>query len=224
MSDLKRLTFVHIPKSGGNSLLQALKSQFDENEVSPFIFEGKTEINGSAGYKLIAGHIGFSVAETFDAPIVTVLREPVDRVISLYYYWRSHNAGPKILQDMTLEEFVESDHPGINTSVDNAQTWQIAHGLVPREQRQLRLSEGALLGRAIRNIGKCAVVDITERLGEFSVRLSTILEMRLPQLERVNTTPRRPPTKDVTAEVRTKIESRTKLDRLLYQYVVAYIG
>jgi len=218
-----RLTMIHVPKTAGNTILALLRGCFEERRVAPFLYEGKSAaLDDPSQYDLIAGHIGFTMARGFGAPMITVLREPVDRTVSLFYFWRQQGVGG-VHKDMTLEDFLRSDHPGIVFATHNPQTWQIAHSLIWREQRLLKLSDGALLGRAFRNLADIEVVGVTERLSEFISGISARFGLDFPPVQRLNRTKTRAAVQEISEESRALIMERTRLDALLYQYALSQL-
>src|SRR3954452_23811987 len=149
MSELPRVTFIHIPKTAGNSVLNALKSMYNADEIAPFIYENRTDTAAWPQFKLVAGHMGFTFAQKFGAPMITVVRDPLERTRSLYNFWRTGKTRMReVLENMSFEDFLKSDHPGIVINRDNTQTWQLAHSLDVREQRASGLSGDALLEQA----------------------------------------------------------------------------
>ena len=102
--------------------------------------------------------------------MICVLREPVDRIVSLFYFWRGKNI-PSVPPQMTIEQFLRSDNPGFVMNTHNMQTWQIAHSLHKPTQRKLELSDDALLERALRNLHKISIIGLTQRLDDFSAKI-----------------------------------------------------
>lgn len=92
----RRVLFNHIPKSGGATVNAFLK----ENFPTRYTFKTEPDYLASAqefatwsesrrfGFRLIAGHFTDLLVDKVhpDTLITTVLREPVDGIVSLYYY------------------------------------------------------------------------------------------------------------------------------------------
>jgi hypothetical protein len=107
-----RLGFLHVPKTAGMSLRQALGSTLDANDIAPWdldstvfgpfrnfeslwtpirnrIFLGTPD--ALRGYRAIMGHFSLTLLQqVVDASDIAIfLREPRARLLSLYRYWRS---------------------------------------------------------------------------------------------------------------------------------------
>ncbi|MGM1034210.1 MAG: sulfotransferase family 2 domain-containing protein [Bacillota bacterium] len=106
--------FMHIPKTGGTTLNELFKKQYKLNEIFDHdSFQKKmmkmdelTEVE-KRNIKAIAGHYLYGIHQEFSRPFnyFTMLRDPVDRVISSYYFLKDY-PGYEMVKDMTLEEFV----------------------------------------------------------------------------------------------------------------------
>jgi hypothetical protein len=143
--DQSTLIFLHIPKCGGNSFLAFLRAQlppgaavFDVNDLrdQPELlgklvkydvriqeFVGLSEAERKA-YVFIHGHMPFGLHRFIqgrDVRYVSMVREPVERLASLYWFARSvpahylHNLSTA----MTLSEFACTD---ASFELDNEQT------------------------------------------------------------------------------------------------------
>jgi hypothetical protein len=87
--------FLHIPKCGGSSLHKLLASRFPSAKICPIRHNRLDSIKPQtlARYQLYSGHFTWDSVEEFilgPKSIVTILRDPVRRLLSSYYFGRSH--------------------------------------------------------------------------------------------------------------------------------------
>ncbi|WP_051428308.1 sulfotransferase family 2 domain-containing protein [Bacillus sp. J33] len=92
MSKRDVLIFMHIPKTGGTTLSRIIDMQYKPNEIyrtykNVVKAQGKMTDNN---IRCIQGHDYFGIHKQINKPFkyVTLLRDPVERVISNYYYSR----------------------------------------------------------------------------------------------------------------------------------------
>ena len=133
MARPRPVLFLHIPKTAGTSFLLMLQNAFSDNrvlrihQVDRHIQE---MIDGIVETKLdeIACLIGHLPIHLFESCLdrfqpFTVLRNPVDRVLSLFRFFKRHNQAELqrwgFLRAFTLEEFLSSRAPGIYGQVNN---------------------------------------------------------------------------------------------------------
>ncbi len=107
----RTLCFMHVPKAAGTSLRAGLETALEASAVQGFdhvLFGGFTDfasfgalerqrVFGAPGMlppgaDLVAGHFAYSTLRAAypDAALMTVLREPVTRLLSLWMFWRLH--------------------------------------------------------------------------------------------------------------------------------------
>jgi hypothetical protein len=105
--------FMHIPKSGGESIHTALEAALLPGSLAPQRFDKsvfceftnfdclrpetraeivcmRDEVKALAGYKVVSGHFSLDTLTEFAdmSSVATILREPRARLLSLYLYWR----------------------------------------------------------------------------------------------------------------------------------------
>jgi hypothetical protein len=128
--------FLHIPKTAGSTLSEIVLRQYKPRQViwlrQPRIADSAAEFANlpderKRAMRFILGHVGYGLHELTPnrCTYVTVLREPVDRVVSYYYYILRtpvhfmHEETKKL----TLKEFAASQ---ISNKVSNGQTKYLA--------------------------------------------------------------------------------------------------
>ena len=130
----RRVVFLHIPKTGGTTLHRFLTRQFREEDICRERSNSVATRNNQelARYRLFSGHFDRTTVDHLPTPIakITLLRNPRDRIISLYRFWRSHSRerltrsghkAPLIAKELPLLEFLRWQSDGVPESIDNVQ-------------------------------------------------------------------------------------------------------
>ena len=91
---MAKILFLHLPKTAGTSLRHALKEAYGAEAVSPHVnacFLQKNDLELLNRFTFICGHLSLSDAHRLfpDAAIMTVVRNPIERCLSWYWYARS---------------------------------------------------------------------------------------------------------------------------------------
>ncbi|MBS4176684.1 sulfotransferase family 2 domain-containing protein [Lederbergia citrea] len=137
----KLVIFMHIPKTGGGTLNSILKKQYEETEIvrnGGFWGDKKPWKNHFSDKQIqklqcIRGHFPFGIHEQFPKTFTycTMLRNPVERVISLYYHiiTSPQNRMYQKAKNLNMKQFLEKDVFKIQTK--NLQTRQFSGGGSP---------------------------------------------------------------------------------------------
>ncbi len=212
--------FLHIPKTGGITLYQILERNYAPESIWKVYPDSRDELRAQvrtlspqrrANLRLLVGHIPYGVHTLFDRPgrYFTLLRSPVERTISYYYYVRSHPDNPLYdrVRAMTLEEYVTS-----GLLLDNGQVrWlaglstDIPFGGVTREHLQT----------ARDNLHTC-LVGLVERYDESLLLFKQHYGWRWLFYRKRNVNPRKPTTTEVPAGAIQTIARIHALDTMLY--------
>lgn len=216
------IIFLHLPKTGGVTLRRTLKWKYSPNMLT---FETLTKPSESLGevplekrrsLRVLNGHLTYGAHEHFpqDCEYITLLREPIARVISYYYYILGH---PKhwrheelVASGVSLEEFVR-DSP--DRGIENEQT-RILAGRGAGELDAGELGPDAL-DEAKRNLEKFLVVGLTERFDETFILVRRALGWRFPVYVTANVASGAKPASDAAIE---SIRRRNQLDLELYDF------
>lgn len=139
-----RILFDHIPKCAGTTTFYYLSRHYPERLIfklyalsSPETAKNFQNMPASKreSFRLVSGHHAHLLFKDVhpDSIVFTVLRDPVERVISHYYYvlnQKGHHLHARVKQStMSLEDYATS---GISAELDNFYTWHFSE--VPAEQ------------------------------------------------------------------------------------------
>lgn len=211
--------FLHIPKAAGSTLNTAFRWRYRSqmltlttlNKPLDAIEEFPWEKRAQA--RIVAGHVHYGIHEYIPrrCEYVTILREPVARVLSLYKYILRTTTHP--LHDrfrrsaVGLEEYASGDMDG--NQVDNGQTRQVA-GIQSGDVGP------DVLDAALRNLETFRVVGLMERFDESFILLRRALAWRVPIYVTRNASESGPKV-EVTDEAIRIIGERNQADFALYE-------
>ncbi|GAB4383999.1 MAG: hypothetical protein Kow0022_05250 [Phycisphaerales bacterium] len=243
------LVFHHQPKTAGTSLRQALARLFAREEICPAEIDdelAQLTPEERAQYRFYAGHFRYDVIERLfpDALWITMLRHPVNRVVSQYYNlhdtsrlnseWRKRAAlRPEVseflgqVSRMTLEQFVFSDHPRALDHIVNRQT----RYLVPRDQRVLAMPEWdeEMLAQAKQNlrerfvfVGVLEEFDLSLQLLAITFGEPSLVTIESPRAN-VNRLGKSGHQYELTPEIRDRLESMNRMDIELWNFAKSLV-
>lgn len=236
-----RLVFLHLPRTGGTTLHEALLAPgFRPEECCPERFGNLDRIDPAdlAGFRLFSGHYRFDHLALIPHPrfLITVLREPKSRILSLYHFWRRHRPevvakhrleGPRIARSRSLLEFLHSEEPVITEVIDNAmachlmgQAWPSRHGgfVTRRAAKKEPIEPSAIADAACRALLQFDCVGFTETLGAVHARVASRFGWPSPILPHLNSHARvdavvEPMAQEpVTPEITRRLLQLTELD------------
>jgi hypothetical protein len=219
------LIFLHIPKAAGTTLHAVIDAEYDRQSV--YTLDGWPETEARfrnlpeperARLRVLKGHMEFGLHTLLPGPstYVTILRQPLDRLVSHYYYVRgnpAHHLHAKVrAEDLSLVDYVLR---GSTIELDNGQT------------RLLSASEGLPFGRCTRKQLELAkrnlrdyfsVVGLTERFDETLLLLRARFGWRRSACSPQNVTKDRPPLDAIPRSDREQIARLNCYDQELYDY------
>ena len=218
--------FIHIPKTAGTTLTEILERQYPPSKryslgakVEKAIIEFKSlDESARADVDALYGHMAYGLHTYLPRPAlyVTMLREPVERVISFYYFVRGNKY--HYLYDLSqykaadIKAFVESGH---TIMVDNFQVrllsgvWsEVPFGGVTAEH----------LAMAKQNLDDFDLVGLTERFDESLLLIKDLLGWQCVWYEARNVTQKRPKKSELSADMLETVRAYNQWDIALYHY------
>jgi hypothetical protein len=219
--------FLHIQKTAGTSLVHLARQYYDESLTSHGEYWGK-EAGELARFRFISGHMGYAYARDLMAGryTFTFLRDPAERILSLYYFCQSRDPGEfeiyRMARELGLEAFLDAglSDPCAKMHVWNNQVWQLAHGYTHLDNRTIDdFAPDELLRLAKEHVAAFSHIGLTERFHEDARPVLRALGLpKMKDMPVMNATEGRPPASAHGQAVRRGLEKLTELDRELYDY------
>jgi hypothetical protein len=225
---LGRVVHLHIPKTAGSALAAAFAEAFKNRlQIYPERFESRYSQADYHDNNFYTGHIGFKVASEIGGDFITVLRDPVDRFLSTYYFLRQlYNSGAELTHKASLtarydlDQFVRiRDEPILHQELLNRMTWQIAYSHRLELRKDLidaGVDGGELVRVAIANLRTFAIVGVQSDMASLAESIRQRYDVTL-SIGRTNVTHSRLARADVSAQTLEHIEWWVQLDQELYR-------
>jgi hypothetical protein len=214
------ILFLHIPKTGGNSVFRILHDHYGKERVYR---SGEYPPRVPRNTCVVAGHFVYGVHEFINEPCeyIAMLREPVDRIIS--YYAMSVRAGLKDWSGRYAQfweggkamSFIDFALNKINMpgSLDNGTVRQLAGAEWYYDPRPVTEETYRI---ALANLKTCRI-GLTERFEESMARFARHYGWQYETIVHANESFNRP---TITIGERRKVERFNKWSVKLYQEAV----
>lgn len=246
------IVFVHIPKTAGTALSTLVQRNYKEifylrgshqpegTNMKDWVdaFNQKNRLlqsQGNSTNQFLSGHFGFGLHKFLDVDActyITLLRDPVERVISNYYQLRTFGTHTPIGQaanSMDLETFLLTQKCVV---LDNLQTrflsgvgWQqatqaFADGFFSRDEFHVKYGDCTqeMLETAKSNLTNYFIFGLQERFPESSALFSELFDWQDIPDRKIHFNDSRPKKDELSQEIVQLIENLNALDIQLYQY------
>jgi len=212
--------FLHVPKTAGTTLNRLIEWEyplFEIYSIDPVFFRWSAShlwhlpAQRLKRMRMFKGHMFFGVHEILPQPAtyITVLRDPIDRVISAFYFMRSYMLHPLYWkfrrENWTLEDFVR------RSPRDNAQCKII--GVAEYEKP----CTAEVCERAKDNLVRYfSVVGLSERFEESLALMKLRFGWKLQRYSSFNVTRTRPGKADIPRSTLDLIQEKNCFDISLY--------
>jgi Galactose-3-O-sulfotransferase len=212
--------FLHLPKAAGSTLNRLIEWEyplFEMYSIDPVFFRfswahlQRLSKERLSRMRMFKGHMVFGLHAILPQPAtyITVLREPVDRVISAFYFMRTYKLHPLYwklkFENWSLEDFVRR---------------------APRDNVQCKIIAGAefekpctaeICERAKENLVQYfSVVGLFERFEESLALMKLRFGWKLQRYSSFNVTRTRPRKADIPRSTLDLIEEKNSFDISLY--------
>ena len=237
MNDGQRRTLmvIHIPKAAGTTFRHIMERQYHHSQVFKIqndIPAERERLEGVADVlkrelRVVFGHMcwGWHEALVPAQPhsYLTILRDPVDRVLSLYAYCRLPGHYLRdLVREMSVHDYVTT---GVTCTADNGMTRQLcgADQFLREPYNDMAIPFGKLttghLNAAMKHLDQCAVVGVAERFDRVLERCQQQFGWRIGAYENSNvTTWPKPNREHLDRRTLDAIYNHNELDRQLYEY------
>jgi len=237
------IIFTHIPKTAGTSLRHILVQQYGQNSVFMFYEnpaltggakKGDELLNELRSYfkdvpginqqnldrlvnlKAISGHISFGIHDLLtvnEFHYITLLREPIERVISFYYHMlHSNEEAHETAKQINIEDLICSKK---SIEFDNLQVrmlsgvgWEVPYGHCSHD----------MLEKAKYNLLNYYTFGIQDRFAESLEMFSKKLGWSEIQIVAANVGKNKQKSSDISPETLNLIAENNRLDLELYQF------
>ena len=203
MTNQANVIFLHIPKTAGQSVHSFLVRLFGPEAIGParvneqLILLSVPEIRA---YRVFSGHMDWALLDCVERPrfVFTVLRDPVDRILSFYFFLRREaqrlsaeelrlpqNQGKHAALHLSCDDYFCGGGPMIRTFLDNhydnfytyyfaGRTFDARQRLLGQQRANPALTEQKILDLAFANLTVLDAVYPLDGLGRLEEDLCRI--------------------------------------------------
>lgn len=221
---MRTVVFLHIPKTGGVTLNSILYKQVNDDLIFEEVqwrwneFFSLDEYTRSS-YRYYTGHVRFGIHEHIpgDVKYITMMREPIERMISTYYYIRSrpshemHELSLRYSFKDFLKHYFEERE---NTEPQLRRVAGLPRGFPNSEITDFHLNQ------AIKNLQEhFLVAGLTERFDETIMLMKQALGWKPPLYAKKNVTKERTTADVLPDDVVQYASDNLKYEFRLYEYL-----
>jgi hypothetical protein len=217
-----------VPKAGGTALAGALANRFAAKDCLTIYYDDDPSDDALNAARYVTGHVSISILDRFERHpySVTVLRDPIERALSIYSYFRElerpvtnrlglqrNEEALRLAKECSIEDFIRVAPELAEHYLGNWQARMLGGKRLDRTDEQL--------GDALAGLHGCDFVGLAERQDESIDWLTRRLGWApLTPLPRTNVTRTRLRRDEVSPAAMDALLELTSVDRELYAEAV----
>jgi len=217
----QKTLFMHIPKTAGSSF-RCFMSRFIKTTYTTGIDQDPNSLHDAP---FVTGHFGFAFIKsaTFTHSF-TILRDPIERIISLYRFSRGNLSGKHINDPALTHDFsswISSNIPSIREQIDSFYVRVMTDDI--NEPFETRVADSLPL--AIKRYSAFSAVGDQSNLEPFCKRVSSIFDINCTSLPLDNVSKyltrshvNYPPRPKLTQDDRVRLSHLTRYDYVIYNH------
>jgi hypothetical protein len=223
----KAVIFLHLPKCAGTTLNRIIEWEYNPMRVfsiDPIFFLwsykklNRWPAKRLAQMQVFKGHMPFGIHKRLPQPstYITFLRDPVERVISAYYFARNYALHPnhRWMSKITLEEYVRtSPNHNVQCKYISGRPFVGNHHAGPCDEETLAMAKENLSRHF-------SLVGLTERFDEGLAILKILFDWEIAKYAKFNITKHRMKKATLPPSTVELIAERNQYDVALYEYAV----
>lgn len=215
--------FLHVPKTAGSSVYSILRTLLKPPELLKLHPNGETLCRiralpppHRARIKVLYGHVDVHITRQV-VPLqrcVTLLRDPVQRIVSYYAFARHMDRGAHsdLARRASITQWIDALRL---PETDNGMVRRLSGAL---HEAAIGACTRQMLERAKVNLAQFAVVGLTDRFEEFYALLASRLRLPMRTYVAAKVNARRPRIDQLDRGTLAEIERRNALDVELYRF------
>jgi hypothetical protein len=196
----EKIVFLHLPKTGGTTLHNLLINNFHKDKICPERFNGLRNYSTDqlGKFELYSGHFDLPSVNLIPGTkkIIMMIRDPVERLISLYYFQRSHrheviernNLGlARLANKYLIADFFKASEVRSHLAINNSMTAVLTQSIecnrweeIPGELSK-QIDASFFAEKAMRELNDLSAFGIMERFDESVELIFSTINLPLPR-------------------------------------------